>query len=105
MSNAHVCTQCGACCAAPDIAALDKPLGVPCSFLTAECLCSRYETRPTVCRDYQPDALCDYVQAPTLHERVKRYLEYFGLEAEAQRVATLGIVSFKDARRLPLAKT
>ena len=34
------CTRCGACCVAPDIAALDKPLGMRCPHLTPENLCS-----------------------------------------------------------------
>jgi uncharacterized protein len=93
------CTSCGACCVAPDIAALDKPLGLSCPQLGPDCRCTTYEARPAVCRDYQPDALCDVVAAPTLHERVQRYLRHFGLEEEAQAVARSGIVSLRRWRR------
>ena len=37
------CTCCGACCVAPDIAALDKPLGLRCPHLGADNLCTVYE--------------------------------------------------------------
>jgi uncharacterized protein len=75
------CTSCGACCAAPDIAALSKPLGVPCVHLAADCLCAIYTARPEVCRNYQPDWVCGEV-APlhTLPERVKRFLEIYDLQ-------------------------
>ena len=61
------CTACGACCSAPDIHALQKPLGVPCLHLDAGCLCRIYDTRPQVCRNYQPDWVCGEVAPlPTL---------------------------------------
>ncbi|WP_245901003.1 YkgJ family cysteine cluster protein [Deinococcus yavapaiensis] len=74
------CTACGACCAAPDITALNKPLGVPCAFLRPDCLCDRYETRPGVCRNYRPDWVCGEV-APlaTLEARVRRFLQIYDL--------------------------
>lgn len=75
------CTLCGACCAAPDIAALQKPLGVPCKHLDAGCKCAIYESRPPVCRNYTPDWVCGEVAPlPTLAERIKRYLEVYGLD-------------------------
>ncbi len=55
----HECTRCGACCVAPDIAALDKPLGVRCRHLTADNLCAIYEARPEICRAYRADELCE----------------------------------------------
>ena len=74
------CSGCGACCAAPDIAALGKPLGVACSHLGAGCLCQIYLERPQVCRNYQPDWVCGEVSVlPTLTARVKRFLEIYGL--------------------------
>lgn len=73
------CARCGTCCVAPDISALRKPLGARCSFLGEDLACRRYETRPEVCRSYRPDELCQRVQAPTLEERVARYLDLFGL--------------------------
>jgi Fe-S-cluster containining protein len=66
------CTRCGACCVAPDIAALDKPLGLRCPHLGANNLCQVYDRRPDVCRSYQPDELCRHIEAPTLAERVER---------------------------------
>ena len=80
------CTQCGACCVAPDIAALGKPLGVACPHLLPNNLCAAYEQRPQICRDYQPDALCDRIAAPTLEERVRKYLAQFELVDEANAV-------------------
>jgi Fe-S-cluster containining protein len=77
------CTKCGACCVAPDIAALGKRLGVPCPHLTDGHLCAIYDRRPDVCRGYQPDELCERIAAPTLDERVRKYLAVFGLESEA----------------------
>ena len=93
------CTGCGACCVAPDIAALDKPLGLACARLGPDCRCTEYATRPQVCRDYPADEFCQAVAAPTLEERVARYLGAFGLEAEAREVKARGIVSLKQWRR------
>ena len=80
------CSKCGACCVAPDIAALDKPLGLRCPHLKADNLCAVYDRRPTVCRSYEPDALCELIAADTLEERVHKYLAYFQLETEAAKV-------------------
>jgi Fe-S-cluster containining protein len=78
-TSTHECTKCGACCVAPDIAALGKPLGVRCPHLGADNLCTQYERRPAVCRSYQADELCDRIAAPTLEERVAKYLAIFDL--------------------------
>lgn len=85
--------MCGACCVAPDIAALDKPLGLACPHLGPDDRCTAYEARPQVCRDYQADALCDAVAAPTLEERVAKYLAHFGLGEEAAAVRASGLTS------------
>jgi Fe-S-cluster containining protein len=53
---------------------------VPCIHLDASGLCTIYDERPAVCRGYRPDAICSMVAAPTLEERVEKYLELFGLE-------------------------
>ncbi len=74
------CLRCSTCCTAPDIKSLLKPLAIPCRFLDSSGLCAIYETRPDVCRSYRPDEICLQVAAPTLAERVKRYLRLFGLE-------------------------
>lgn len=75
------CTLCGACCAAPDIAALQKPLSVPCKHLDAGCKCAIYESRPPVCRNYTPDWVCGEVAPlPTLGARIRRCLEVYGLD-------------------------
>ncbi|WNG39899.1 YkgJ family cysteine cluster protein [Archangium minus] len=92
------CTRCGACCVAPDIAALDKPLGLRCPHLTADNLCSVYDRRPQVCRDYQADAVCRLIEAPTLEERVRKYLDLFGLSDEAESVRQSGCSSMRKAR-------
>jgi len=92
------CTCCGACCVAPDIAALDKPLGVRCPHLAPDNLCSIYEDRPQICRDYAADRLCEEIAAPTLEERVARYLAVFGLEEEAARNRAEGVRSMRAAR-------
>ncbi len=74
------CSGCGACCAAPDISALEKPLGVPCRHLSAACRCTVYTERPQVCRSYQPDWVCGEVAPlPDLNRRVARFLEMYGL--------------------------
>lgn len=74
------CTACGACCSAPDIHALQKPLGVPCVHLDAQCLCLIYQARPPVCRNYQPDWVCGEVAPlPTLERRIERFLEIYDL--------------------------
>ena len=77
------CTACGACCTAPDIAALGKLLGVVCQNLSAGCLCAVYASRPAVCRNYRPDWVCGEVAPlPTLEARTARFLEIYGLELE-----------------------
>jgi Fe-S-cluster containining protein len=73
------CTKCGACCVAPDISSLGKPLGVRCQHLTAENLCAVYDDRPQICRDYQADWLCERIAAETLDQRVAKYLDVFEL--------------------------
>ncbi|PTL84042.1 YkgJ family cysteine cluster protein [Vitiosangium sp. GDMCC 1.1324] len=92
------CTRCGACCVAPDIAALDKPLGLRCPHLTADNLCSVYDRRPQVCRDYEADDVCRLIEAPTIDERVRKYLDLFGLTAEADAVRQRGCSSMRKAR-------
>ncbi len=94
------CTRCGACCVAPDIAALDKPLGLRCPHLKEDNLCDVYEDRPAICRDYQADELCTLIEAPTLEERVEKYLGLFGLQSEARASREQGCASMRMARRL-----
>ncbi len=79
--KAYECTKCGACCVAPDISTLGKALGVRCPNLGPDNLCTAYEQRPQVCRDYAADELCERIAAPSLEERVANYLALFGLEA------------------------
>lgn len=74
------CRCCGTCCAAPDIACLAKPLGVPCPHLGGDLRCLIYAQRPDVCRNYLPDEICALIAAPTLGERVDKYLGLFGLQ-------------------------
>ncbi len=74
------CTRCGACCVAPDISSMGKPLGERCPHLTADNLCAVYENRPQICRDYAADWLCERIAAPTLDERVQKYLQIFELK-------------------------
>lgn len=93
------CARCGACCVAPDIAALDKPLGVRCPNLGADNLCLAYEVRPAVCKSYAPDDLCQQIAAPTLDGRVKRYLAVFSLETEARAISEAGCKSLATWRR------
>ena len=98
------CSRCGACCVAPDIAALDKPLGLRCPHLTAENLCAVYDRRPQVCRDYAPDDVCLAIAAPSLDERVARYLALFELTDEAAATRSTGCTSMARARgAAPLA--
>ncbi len=93
------CTRCGACCVAPDIAALDKPLGMRCPHLQEDNLCGVYEQRPAICRDYRADEVCRLIEAPTLEERVHKYLALFELTAEADDVRQRGCYSMRQARR------
>lgn len=92
------CSRCGACCVAPDIAALDKPLGLRCPHLLPDNLCAVYESRPQICRDYAADEVCRRIEAPTLEERVQKYLALFGLTAEAEAVRQSGCASMRRAR-------
>jgi Fe-S-cluster containining protein len=92
------CARCGTCCVAPDISALDKPLGVRCQHLGPDLLCALYERRPEICRAHRPDSICRAVSAPTLEERVAKYLALFGLEAEARQAARSGARSMRQAR-------
>lgn len=92
------CSRCGACCVAPDVAALDKPLGVRCPHLTAENLCSVYDRRPEVCRSYEADEVCTMIDAPTLDERVAKYLALFELTEDAAEIRATGCASMRVAR-------
>jgi Fe-S-cluster containining protein len=94
------CLRCGTCCVAPDIAALDKPVGVRCPHLGDDLSCGIYDRRPDICRAHRPDEICRQVAAPTLEERRARYLALFGLAAEAQRIARLKLTSMARARAL-----
>jgi Fe-S-cluster containining protein len=67
---------------APDITALGKPLGKRCEHLLPNNLCAIYDHRPQICRDYQADWLCDLIAAPTLDERVDKYLSLFDLRVQ-----------------------
>lgn len=89
------CTLCGACCVAPDIAALDKPLGLRCPHLAPDLKCLVYENRPAVCRSYQADEVCEQIAAPSLDERVRKYLALFELEVEAAEVKASGVTSMR----------
>ncbi len=73
------CLKCGTCCTAPDITALGKPLGVRCRHQNESCLCAIYEERPAVCREYRADWICREITAPTLAQRVGKYLALFDL--------------------------
>ena len=95
----YPCTRCGACCVAPDIAALDKPLGLRCPHLTADNLCAAYDRRPQICRDYQADRMCELIAAPTLDERVAKYLALFELSDEAAAVKRSGCSSRAELLR------
>jgi len=64
---------------APDITTLGKPLGVRCPHLGENGLCAIYEERPAVCRGYRADGICLEIAAPTLAERVDKYLRLFEL--------------------------
>ena len=78
------CLRCGTCCVAPDIRTLGKPLGIRCRHLDGEGLCNLYEERPAVCRGYLPDEICQLIAAPTIEERVEKYLKLFDLVKELQ---------------------
>lgn len=93
------CAKCGACCVAPDISALDKPLGLRCAHLGPDCLCQRYEERPDACRNYRPDELCRAIAAPSLDERVSRYLALFGLTDQAEALRAEGFTSMAAWQR------
>jgi len=74
------CSGCGTCCVAPDISTLGKKRGERCRHLSDLLKCSVYAVRPAVCRGYRPDEICKSIAAPTLDERVLRYLRLFGME-------------------------
>jgi uncharacterized protein len=77
----HDCTLGGACCAAPDISSLNKPLGVPCVHLGSIGECAIYETPPHACRNDAPDWVCaEVAPLPRLEDRTTRFLEIYGLE-------------------------
>lgn len=88
------CSACGACCTAPDIAALGKRLHTPCRNLRpvgGRELCAVYPQRPGVCRDYAPDWVCGEVSPlPTLAERSRRFLTLYGF---AEGAGPLGVHS------------
>lgn len=73
------CQQCGTCCVGPDISSIGKPIGVACRHLDSEMRCAIYPERPDVCRRYMADEICRMVAAPSLEERVEKYLDLFGL--------------------------
>ncbi len=99
------CTKCGACCVAPDISSLGKPLGVRCPHLTEDNLCAVYENRPQICRDYAADWLCERIAAPTLDERARKYLEVFGLLVRNVQLVQVGAASVQDVQLVQLRAT
>jgi len=86
---------------APDIAALDKPLGLRCPHLGPDNLCTAYDRRPEVCRSYAADELCERIAAPTLEERVHKYLAHFQLLEEAEAVRASGCRSLAQLKLRP----
>ncbi|MFN3429261.1 MAG: YkgJ family cysteine cluster protein [Candidatus Sericytochromatia bacterium] len=81
----YACVACGACCAAPDISTLGKPLGAPCRHLGSDMLCGIYADRPAVCRNYRPDWVCaEVAPLPTLEARVAKFLAIYGLALPTQ---------------------
>ena len=68
---------------------LAKPWGWP-AFIWMMTGCRIYDARPSVCRAYRPDELCLRIAAPTLAERVRKYLELFGLEGHTFRAGARG---------------
>jgi len=58
---------------------MGKPVGVRCPHLDENGLCLIYEERPAVCRGYMADGMCLEIAAPTLAERVGKYLRLFEL--------------------------
>jgi len=98
------CTCCGACCVAPDIAALDKPVGVRCPHLTDALLCGIYEARPQICRDYAADRFCEEIAADSLEGRVQNFLRAFGMQAEAAENRARSETSMRRARGLPVVR-
>ena len=78
--KAMECLRCGTCCVAPDISTLGKEVGKRCRHLSESFGCDIYPDRPAVCRGYRPDQLCARIAAPTLEERVEKYLGVFGIE-------------------------
>lgn len=77
---------------------LDKPLGLVCPHLGPDQLCTIYDRRPDTCRNYAADELCDRIAAPTLEERVQKYLAHFGVEDEAKRIRASGVTSLREWR-------
>jgi len=76
------CRRCATCCIAPDITSLAKPVGEPCLHLDSYGSCSVYPTRPAVCRDYLADEICELIDAPTLDERIEKYMRLFSLHKQ-----------------------
>lgn len=46
-----------------------------------------------MCRSYAADELCERIEAPTLEERVQKYLAHFELTDEANAVRLSGATS------------
>jgi len=69
-----------------------------CPNLREDNLCAVYEQRPQVCRDYSADEVCRRIEAPTLEERVAKYLALFELGEEAERIRSSGCTSMRAAR-------
>ena len=80
------CAKCGTCCIAPDISTRNKPIGVRCQYLTDDNLCSIYERRPKVCRNYEPDEVCLAIRGLNAQERVRKFLEIYGLIDERRKI-------------------
>jgi Fe-S-cluster containining protein len=84
---------------APDISVLDKPLGLKCPHLGPDNLCMVYDRRPDTCCNYSADELCARIDAPTLEERVQKYLAHFSVEDEAKRIKASGVTSLREWRK------
>jgi Fe-S-cluster containining protein len=74
------CFQCGVCCTVFEISSLNKPECEVCKYLTDDNLCSIYDKRPDVCKNFMPDEICVLISTLPKDEKLYVVKKIYGIK-------------------------